>query len=93
MKGGEEMPRTHIQHTQNGTVAHGYIIQDAQAVSVNYMIEGKRLNASSAENYVRRNHDPTFAIDTITHFKTRYRMPIKQFLETAEVYDIEEEGD
>ena len=84
------MPRAHIQHTANGTVAHGYVIQDGKAVFASFEIEGKRLSVKSAENYVRRKRDPTFAIESITHYRKLYRMPISRFVEAAELIDIQE---
>jgi hypothetical protein len=84
------MPRTHIQHTANGTVAHGYVIEGGKAVFASFDIEGKRLSVKSAENHVRRKRDPTFAIESITHYRKLYRMPISQFVESAELYDIQE---
>lgn len=84
------MPRTHIQHTANGTLAHGYIIRDGSAEFVTYTIDGKRLSLKSAENHVRNNHDPTFAIDSVTHYRKLYRMPISQFIESAELFDVQE---
>ena len=87
------MPRVHIIHTENGTVAHGYIVHAGEARPMNYTIDGRRLSLKSAESRVRRIHDPTFSIESVTHYRKVYRMRVDEFVERAELIDISEEGE
>lgn len=84
------MARTEIRYTLPGTVAHGHVIFDGNAEFASYEIEGAYMGDMRAENYVRKNINPTFNLESVSHFKKIYTMPIKLFTQHAQLIDIQE---
>lgn len=84
------MARSTIVHTRPGTVAHGYIIVDGRAEWASFEFEGAYYSPLTAEKRVRAEHNPTFSIDSVTHYRKVYEMGVDEFVERARLVDISE---
>lgn len=84
------MARATVSYTEPGSVVHGYALKDEKAVHCSYSLTGYYYNLTRAEAVVRRDYDNTFVAQSITHFKTRYEMTAREFMEVAHIVDTEE---
>lgn len=84
------MARKEITCTIPGTVAHGYIIENGKAVFTSYEFDGSYLHEKGAENRARKEHDKTFSLESLTHYKKVYTMPVEKFVKLADLQDINE---
>lgn len=84
------MARSEIRHTLPVTVAHGHVMSAGSAELASYEIEGAYMEDMRAENYVRKNINPTFNLESVSHFKKIYTMPIELFTRHARLTDIQE---